>query len=104
MYQVKRVYLSAYFDDNRFELSSRQPGKGRSRNELVEIEVAGENIIAEKKAVKEKGREYVALSFKHTLVPRVAGAISLPPGSLTINAFQGYSQSRSGRFGSGNLR
>ncbi len=86
------------FNDKRFELYPRQPAKGRGRTELVEIEVAGQNIVAEKKGVKRDGREYVAVTFRHTLIPRTTGKIILPKATLAVNAFDGYSQSRGRRF------
>ncbi|MEN8256256.1 MAG: BatD family protein [Thermodesulfobacteriota bacterium] len=87
------------FSDSRFELFGLQPSKPRGRIELVEIEVAGQSVTAQKKAVKHDGRDYVALNFRHTLIPRSPGKISLPQGTLAINAFDGYSQSRRGQFG-----
>ncbi len=87
------------FNDPRFELYSRQPPQAQGRTELVEIEVGGAKVIAEKKAVRHEGRDYVSLSFRHTLIPRSPGRLSLPAASLAINAFDGYSQSNRRQFG-----
>lgn len=82
------------FSDPRFEIIAKEPSRNQGQKELVEIEVAGTTVIAEKKALRHKGRDYVSLSFRHTLIPRSLGKLTLPPASLAINAFDGYSQSR----------
>jgi hypothetical protein len=87
------------FTDPRFELYAQTSSTASGRKELVEIEVAGDKVIAEKQATTHSGRDYIKLSFRHTLVPRKPGKISLPPASLAINAFDGYSQSRGRQFG-----
>ncbi len=87
------------FSDPRFEFFAQPPATARGQKDLVELEVAGEKIIAEKKPLQQGGRNYVSLTFQHTLIPRSPGKISLPPASLAINAFEGYSQSRQDSFG-----
>ncbi|MBU0680535.1 MAG: BatD family protein [Proteobacteria bacterium] len=87
------------FNDPRFELYTQTPSPASGRKELVEIEVAGDKVIAQKQATTHNGRDYISLSFRHTLVPRSPGKIKLPAASLAINAFDGYSQSRGRQFG-----
>ncbi len=87
------------FSDPRFELFDQPPANSGGQKELVEIEVAGTKAIAEKKAVKRNGRDYISLSFRHTLIPRQHGKLSLPAGSLAINAFDGYSKSAGRQLG-----
>lgn len=84
------------FSDPRFELLTRTPGPG---NELVEIEVAGQKVIADKREVSYGGRQFIAISFSHTLIPQTPGKLRLPTGSLAINAFAGYSQPRQRQYG-----
>jgi hypothetical protein len=87
------------FNDPRFALYAQTPASTGGRTELVEIEVAGARVIAEKKALRQNGRDYVSLVFRHTLVPQKTGTLLLPPASLAINAFAGYSQKQDRLFG-----
>lgn len=86
------------FSDPRFALYAQPPAAGSS-HDLVELEVAGAKVVAEKKALRRNGREYISLVFHHTLVPQQAGTFTLPPASLAINAFAGYSQNQGRPFG-----
>ncbi len=87
------------FNDPRLELFGQPSSQTRARKELVEIEVAGQTVIAEKKVVAHGGREYISLSFSHTLIPRSPGKLNLAAGSLAINAFAGYGQANNRQFG-----
>ncbi|PLX48474.1 MAG: hypothetical protein C0613_10655 [Desulfobulbaceae bacterium] len=87
------------FTDQRFTVFPRPPDQSASGQDLVELEVAGQKVIGEKKSARRHGRDYVTITFQHTLIPESTGRLRLPDGTLAITTFAGYRRSQQHSFG-----
>lgn len=87
------------FSDQRFALFPRSPDRTGTSHDLVELEVAGEKVVGEKKTARRHGRDYVTISFQHTLIPRSTGRLRLPDGTLAITTLAGYRRPLQRSFG-----
>lgn len=58
----------------------------RSDREYFTFPVNGEEVKAEKNDARVDGKQFVTLTFKHVLVPREAGEVTVPDGTVSIEA------------------
>ncbi len=76
--------------DPRFTTRPRTDLLPKSQNQLIQIELANETILAKQYQTKIGNRDFMAITFFHTIIPRTTGRLTLPLGTIAISARTGY--------------
>lgn len=84
-------------NDPRFTVVSREDLLPSDQNQLIKIELAGEIILARKYQKRVNNRDFIAITFFHTLIPKTTGELTLPEASLAISNLAGYTSPSSRR-------
>lgn len=84
-------------NDPRFTTSPRTDLLPKSKKQLIQIELANETILAKQYQTKIGTRDFLAITFFHTIIPRTAGNLTLPLGTIAISARTGYGAPQSRR-------
>ena len=79
------------FTDSNFHLSPIEPSNVPQQN-LIKLEINGQEITGQKRETSLDGQQYLAVSFQHQLICNKVGRHLLPQGSVAISAFAGYAQ------------
>ncbi|MDA3970114.1 MAG: BatD family protein [Desulfobulbaceae bacterium] len=83
--------------DNRFKTSVRNDLLPRDQKQLIRIELAGEVILAKQHQKRVGNQDFTAITFFHTLIPQTAGELTLPQGTIAVDALSGYQTAGGGR-------
>lgn len=62
------------------------PMQQRANRDYFQIPINGEDVVAEKGDARLNGQQCVTLTFKHVLVPREAGELTVPDGTVSVEA------------------
>lgn len=76
--------------DSRFTTRIRDDLLPRDKNQLIQIELAGEVILAKRHQKRVGNQDFMAITFFHTLIPRTTGELTLPQGTIAVDALTGY--------------
>lgn len=77
---------------SRFHSEPLEPVQ-QANGQYYQIPVNGQEVIAEKGESRLDGESYVTLTFKHVMVPREAGAIDVPDGTVSLEVPSGTRRS-----------
>lgn len=80
-------------DDPRFTVAMLDDPALNQQN-AIKIALGKKTIIARKGQGVLDGKQYLTVSFKQILIPRQAGAVKLPPATVSAQALVGYRQQR----------
>ncbi|MDA3970944.1 MAG: BatD family protein, partial [Desulfobulbaceae bacterium] len=83
--------------DNRFKTSVRNDLLPRDQKQLIRIELAGEVILAKQHQKRVGNQDFTAITFFHTLIPQTTGELTLPQGTIAMDALSGYQTAGGGR-------
>ena len=78
--------------DKRFQTADPQVSFDPNRN--LRIPLGAGQVIAEKGQETLDGKQYMTVQFRKILIPKQAGAITLPQATVAGKALQGYQQNR----------
>lgn len=81
--------------DSRFAINSREDLLPQDIKQLIKLELDGELVLAKKYKKRIGNKDFVAITFFHTLIPKTTGKITLPEGSIALSALTGYETPRS---------
>ena len=83
--------------DPRFKTSVREDLLPRDRKHLIQLEIDGKTILAKQYQKKIGTKDFMAITFFHTLIPRSTGTLTLPQGTITVSGLAGYESPQSRR-------
>ncbi len=81
--------------DPRFSTSIREDLLPPNKKQLIQLELAGQTILAKQYQKRVGNRDFMAITFFHTLIPKTAGDLTLPQGTIAVNALTGQEPQRS---------
>ena len=83
--------------DDRFHIADADLAMDRSRPErYVQIPLGQKQVIGEKGTGTLDGRQFTTVRFRKVLIPRKTGKLTLPQGTVSLKAVQGYRKGRRG--------
>ena len=82
-------------NDDRFHIADADLAMDRSRPErYVQIPLGQKQVIGEKGTGTLDGRQFTTVRFRKVLIPRKTGKLTLPQGTVSLKAVQGYRKGR----------
>ena len=81
--------------DPRFTITNREDLLPQDTKQLIKLELDGELVLARKYKKRIGSKDFMAITFCHTLIPKTTGEIILPEGTIAISALTGYETPRS---------